>query len=84
MTGAVLIIKSCWLLSYSYTVNCDALVLENASMLPQGVDGLLGIRYLQHFGIADFNYATNTLKLYPYDAKTEVGAFTLIGLRWLW
>ena len=50
-------------------------------MLPRGVDGLLGIRFLQHFGIADFNYATNTLQLFPYDAKTEVGYQLFHGIE---
>lgn len=56
-------------------VNMDALVMGNDGVLPQGVDGLLGIKYMQYFGIVDFDFKRQYLSVYPYDAMTEVSKF---------
>ena len=53
-------------------VNMDALVMGNEGVLPPGVDGLLGIKYVQYFGIVDFDFKSQYISVYPYDARTEV------------
>jgi hypothetical protein len=50
----------------------DALVMGNQGVLPQGVDGLLGVKYMSFFGLVDFDFRTSMLSVFSYDVQDEV------------
>lgn len=61
-------------------VNMDALVMGNEGVLPPGVDGLLGVVWMRYFGLVDFDWASQSLTVYPYDVRDRTSGSGDLGL----